>query len=499
MDIKKGRINISVAIGFKLITMVLAIVVKVVLVDICGNEVNGLNALYISIIGMLSVAELGAGSAIAFCMYKPIVDGENETVSALYHLFKKLYRLIGLFIFCVGLAITPFLHFFASDYAEIDVNLYVTFVLLLTSVAATYLYSANTSLINAYKNNYITTAISQGGLVLLYVVQILVLYVTKSFVCYLICRLVIVMIQMMVTHIVTKKKYGDIVKTTAKLDAGTMKMVTKSIKAMFVHKIGYVLVNTVDSVVISSFVGVISLGEYSNYTTILTAMTGVINLVFSSITSVIGHLCVEGKATAHQYCESFQLLNFSIGTVFFLGYYAVIDSLIATLFSPDLVVTNSISLVITLNGFVQFMRRNTLTFRDATGSFYDDRWKPLVEGGVNIVLSILLVKRIGITGVIVATIITNMVICHIVEPYVLYKNAFDRPVYKYCLKNYIMIFIFAIALLATNACLPETLYGWGEFFLNGMISLGISFVVCGVWAVFNKKDAIRLLQILRRG
>lgn len=500
MDIKRGKLNISVAIGFKLITMVMAIIVKVVLVDVCGNEVNGLNALYLSIIGMLSVAELGVGSAITFCMYKPIVEGKNEVVSALYHLFKKLYLLIGCVIFCAGLAITPFLRYFAKDYAEINVNMYVTFLLLLTSVTATYLYSAKTSLINAYKNNYITTAITQGGLVLLYVLQILALYVTRSFVCYLICRSITVLIQMVATQIVTKRKYAAIIETKAKLDAPTAKMVTKNIKAMFIHKIGYVLVNTVDSVVISSFVGVISLGEYSNYTMVLTSMTGIINLVFTSLTSVFGHLCVEeDRITARKYCESFHLLNFFIGTVFFLGYYAVIDNLIAILFSADLVVTRDISLVITMNGFVQFMRRNILTFRDATGSFYSDRWKSLFEGTLNIVLSILLVKHIGVTGVIVATIITNLLICHIVEPYVLYKNAFEGSVHRYYLKNYSMILIFATALLALNTCVRTSLSGWGELLLNGLTSLAVSAIVCAVWGLFSRRETVQLAKILRKG
>lgn len=500
MDIKKGKRNVCVAIVFKLITMVLAIVVKAVLVDVCGNEVNGLNALYLSIIGMLSVAELGIGSAITFCMYRPIVEENNEVVSALYHLFKKLYLLIGFFIFCAGLAIMPFLHFFAKDYAEIDVNMYVTFLLLLASVSATYLYSAKTSLINAYKNNYVTTAITQGGLVLLYLLQILALYVTGSFIWYLVCRLVTVLVQMTITQFVTKRKYAAIIETKAKLDSATAKTVTKNIKAMFIHKIGYVLVNTVDSVVISTFVGVISLGEYSNYTMVLTSMTGIINLVFTSLTSVIGHLCVEAdRKTARKYCESFHLLNFVIGTVFFLGYFAVIDNLIAILFSADLVVTRDISMVVTLNGFVQFMRRNTLTFRDATGSFYSDRWKSLFEGILNIVLSIFLVRRIGVTGVIVATIITNLLICHIVEPYVLYKNAFESSVHRYWLKNYSMILTFTIALLVLNTCVRTSLCGWRELLLNGLASLAVSAIVCTVWGIFSKTETAQLVRILWKG
>lgn len=500
MDIKRGKLNILVAIGFKLVTMVMAVVVKVALVDVCGNEVNGLNALYLSIIGVLSVAELGIGSAITFCMYKPIVEGKDEVVSALYHLFRKLYFLVGFFIFCAGLAITPFLRFFVKDYTQIDVNMYLTFVLLLTSVTATYLYSAKTSLINAYKNDYITTAITQGGLVLLYILQILALYVTKSFVCYLICRLVTVLIQMVVTQIITKRRYATIIETKVKLDAVTAKTVTKNIKAMFIHKVGYVLVNTVDSLVISAFVGVISLGEYSNYTMVLTSMTGIINLVFTSLTSVIGHLCVEeDRTTAQKYYESFHLLNFFIGTVFFLGYYAVIDNLIALLFSPDLVVTRDISFVITMNGFVQFMRRSTLTFRDATGSFYEDRWKPLFEGILNVILSVLFVRFTGVVGVLIATIITNLLICHIIEPYVLYRNAFDVSPKRFYFMNYGMILEFAIVLMIQNLLMKSMSISFWQMIVNGIISISCSIILCGIVFLFNRSRFIQLIRIIKRG
>jgi len=238
--------------------------------------------------------------------------------------------------------------------------------------------------------------------------------------------------------------------------------------------------------VISSFVGVAALGLYSNYTTILTSLTEVLKLVFTSLTSVIGHLFIESdKATTRKYCERFHLLNFVLGCVFFLGYYAVIDSLIALFFSADLVVSQSISFVITLNGFVQFMRQSTLVFREATGTFYNDRWKPLWEGITNIVLSILFVQWIGVTGVIVATIITNLLICHIVEPYVLYKNAFAKSPKKYYFKNYAKILLFAVAMAVLTYCKQSSTGAWTGFFVNGLISVAISLVVCLAVVVLN--------------
>ena len=117
--------------------------------------------------------------AISFCMYKPIVEKNHAQVSALYHLFRKLYLIIGGVVLVAGLAITPFIKVFAKDYASINVNLYFTFILMLISIVITYLFGAKTALINAYKNNYITSSITYGGIVFQYILQIIVLVFTS--------------------------------------------------------------------------------------------------------------------------------------------------------------------------------------------------------------------------------------------------------------------------------------------------------------------------------
>ena len=499
MDKKKSILNVSVSIAFKIMTMVMGIAVRRCLIRACGNEVNGLNALYLSIIGFLAVAELGVGSAITFSMYRPIVAGENEKVSALYHLFRRWYLIIGGVILAAGLALTPFIHHFARDYTQLDVDLYSTFALMLVSVVLTYLFGAKTALINAYKNNYITTAITSGGLLLQYVLQIAALSVTGSFKAYLVCRSAAVLVQWGITELVARKKYDAILSTRARIDSETRIEVTKNIRAMFMHKIGALLVNTVDSVVISAFIGVAVLGRYSNYTTIQASMDGIIKLVFSSLISVVGHMYAQkSKNVARAYCEVFHMLNFMIGTVFYTGYYAVIDPVIAILFAEELVVERSISLVITLNGFVQFMRSGVLTFRDATGTFYNDRWKPLAEGLVNLTLSVLLVKQIGVVGVIVATVITNLLICHIVEPCVLYKNAFQASPRQHYVRNYGMILLFGIGLMVYNGAARTQGSFWRLLLVNGAISVGVSAMICLIATVANRRICRNMVMLFRR-
>ncbi|MDE6075753.1 MAG: hypothetical protein K2G26_04885, partial [Clostridia bacterium] len=459
------------------------------------NEINGLNSLYTSLLDFLSVAELGVGSAITFCMYKPIVEGETQKVSALYGLFTKLYLIVGGIILVAGCALMPALPYLAKDYQSVDVNLYLTFGLMLASVVISYVFSAKTSLINAYKNNYITTTISSTGQLLQCVLQIIVLIYTRSFIWFLACRIFTILLQWGVTELIARKKYGGIIKDRQKIDKDTRSEVTKSIKAMFMHKIGGVLVNTADSLIISAFIGIVILGKYSNYSTIMVSMTSVLTLCFTPLTSVIGHMCVsEDQTQVKKYLNFFHTFNFLLGMIFFLGYYSIIDNLVTILFGPDLELIKFVSFVITVNYFIQFMRQTTLLFRDATGTFYYDRWKPLIEGVINVGLSIGFVylfnylwgENFAVVGVIVATIITNVFICHIVEPRVLYKYALKSSPRNYYLRNYLYMGIFVATLVALHFSMIKSDNQWVELFANGFISLAFSLTVSAALMFCNK-------------
>ncbi len=495
---KYGILNVSVSVIFKIFLLIGNLLVRRYLIQCNGNEINGLNSLYISILDFLSVTELGIGTAITFCMYRPIVKGELDKVSALYGLFTKIYLIISAVITLAGLGVMFFLPVLAKGYALKNSELYLTFFLMLISVVITYLFASKTSLLNAYKNNYITTAISSSGQLLQFLLQIIVLIYTKSFFWFLICRVLSSLLQWGVTEIVARVKYNPIIKNKQKIDPETKKEVTKNVKAMFMHKIGNMLVNTADSVIISAFIGVIVLGKYTNYTIIVSALTGVLMLFFTPLTSVIGHLCIEeDKSAVKKYLNFFHTFNFILGTVFFLGYYGIIDNLVNICFksNEELELVKSVSFIITLNYFIQFMRQATMLFRDATGTFYNDRWKPLFEGLLNIGLSIGFVYLFGylfgedfaVVGVIVATIITNLTICHIVEPHVLYKYALgDKPT-KYYIRNYLYIVAFAAALVVLHFCMQSYQSEWKELLVNGCIAVAIAVIPCTA-AILTDRD-----------
>ncbi len=495
MDKKKGFINVIVSLVFRVLLLLATLLTRRFLIQFVGNDINGLNSLYTSILGFLAVAELGVGTAIAFCMYKPIVEGDDKKVAALYGLFKWVYLAIGGVILAGGCLLMPFLKYFAKDYATLNVNLYLTFALSLAAVVVTYLFSAKISLINAYKNNYVTTSITSLGQLLACGAQILVLFLTRSFVWYLVCAIGAALLQWAATELITRRMYPNILSLKEKIDPETRGEVVKNVKAMFLHKVGSVLVNTADSVIISAFLGVALLGKYSNYIVIVTAMSNTISLCFTPLTSVIGHLYAEESCDAvRKYLHFFHTLNFVLGALFFLGYYAVIDDLVTICFDSsmagELLLGRGVGFVISLNYFIQFMRQAVLLFRDATGTFYYDRFKPLVEGLVNIALSIAFVFLFGlvseefsVVGVIAATILTDLLICHVVEPHVLYKHALHYTPKHYYLKNYFYVALFAGALIALHFCHVSVDGAWLSLLANGGIAVAVSLVPISIAAI----------------
>lgn len=491
MDKRRSVLNISVSIISHIILLVVAIIVRRLLIQYIGNEVNGLNYLYSSIIGMLTVAELGIGRAIVYSMYSPIVSGDKRQVAALFNLYKTLYKIIGGAVFTGGLFCMPFLPLLISDYKNLDINVYTTFLLMLFSVVLSYLYSAKTSLIEAHKNNYITTGIATVSHLLRYAFQIVTLIIFRSFAVFLICQIMGTILMWFLTEIVVRKKYPELINTKEIVDEATKSEIRKNVKAMVMHKVGTVMVNSVDSVIISALIGVVILGKYSNYTYIATTMVGIITLFFTPLTSIIGHLCAEGNQEKSKgYFDYFYCLNYVLGVVFFLGYYAVVDSVVVLLFGTGLEVSHAIAFIITLNQFIQYMRNASLLFRNASGTFYNDRWKPIAEGVANLILSLLFVQvfpeEYKVVGVIVATIITNLLICDTVEPFVVFHHVFGRSPKQFYFKNYAYIALFTVALMLMTYLTKTTSSPIAGILINGFISIGVSLVVLGMVAVVDK-------------
>lgn len=495
MNKRLGFLNITVSIVFRIIIIISTLLIKRYLIRFIGNDVNGIYSLYSSIIGVISIAELGIGSAIVFSMYAPIASGDNDRVSALYFLYERVYRIIGVIIFVCGLFVMPFLPGLVSGNTS-NINLYTTFFLMLIGTLIGYMYSAKVSLINAYANNYITTAIYSCVQIFSRAIQIPIIIFTGSFTLFLIVGLGSGLLNWFLIDRVTERKYPEIIHNKQRLSEADRKLVTRNVKAMFMHRIGYAINNSLDSIIISAFIGIGILGSYSNYVSIMLAMISVIGLFFNALTNQIGNLYARvSKEESLRYFNFFYTANFMVSCVFFLGYYAIINDLIAICFRSDLILYQGISFAVTINYFIQNMRNVPLVFRNASGTFYYDRWKSFFEALANLVLSLFFMfllknsfgESFAVIGITAATIITSLLIDQIIEPYVVFEYAFGVKPWRFYFLNYGFIGLFVVVLFFLHYCMVDIVGPWQQLLANGFIAVGVSIIPCAI-AFFIMKD-----------
>lgn len=270
--------------------IIVSFIVRTVFVYYLGAEYLGVNGLFANILSLLSLAELGIGSAITFSLYEPLVKNNIKKLNAILALFKRTYVGIGFFILSTGLVLLPFLNFFMKDNAPIP-YIRLIYVLFLLNSSVSYLFSYKRALIIADQKKYIDSLYHYSGKIILGIGQIAIIILTKNFILYLVLKF----IEIIVENILISKKIDKMYpllnwNSDEKIEQSDMQLITKNVKALFFHRIGGVVVTDTDNLLIARFISLSAVGIYSNYNLIITSLDTMINIVFQSVTASVGNL-----------------------------------------------------------------------------------------------------------------------------------------------------------------------------------------------------------------
>jgi O-antigen/teichoic acid export membrane protein len=497
MDKKLAFKNLASSLLLNLLTLLVGTIVRASLINFLGNEYLGFYTLFISLIGVISLIEFGFGSAIMFSMYKPIINNDKEHLSALYHLMDKIYRIIFFLFILVAFFISLFLEDLSKDSTVSNEIIYVSFWIFVISSSLQYFFMPKFIFINAHMDNHITNSFKFYFKLLEAILQLLFIYVTKSFELFLLVFFVTNLLQLILTNFYFKRKYSLRVNSNKILLREQKIEIIQKSKAMFSHKVGYTIVFTIENILISSLIGISILGLYSNYLFIINGVIGILSIIFSSLTSNFGHVFAKSHyKNFFSYFERMYYLNYLLAFVFFLGYSSIITELITIIFGEELLLDRQISYFISLSFFIQFLRQAVLNFKDASGTFYNDRFKPYIEGIIHLILSVIFIRVFGLIGALYSSIFTNIFITHLIEPYVLFKYAFKVNPIKFILKNYFLIFIFSSVLFSSSLI---NYYNYDNTYLNllmnGSISIFVSFLVFSIIFLFDYKARLNIVWL----
>lgn len=472
MRTKNSIKNIIFGMVGQAISILLSFVSRTVFIYILGTNYLGVNGLFSNILSMLSLAELGVGSAIIYNMYKPLANKDEGKLKSLMQLYSRAYRIIGTIVAIIGISIVPFLDFIIKDKPNIS-NLTLIYLLFLLNSVTSYFFIYKSSIIIADQKNYIITIKQQVFNLIQVTLQIIVLLLTKSYILYLIIQIIC----NFMLNLSISKKADEIYpflkeKNIEGLDKKSQKDILKHVTAMMSHKVGGVVVNGTDNILISSFVGVYWVGIYSNYILITGMINRFLSQIFSAITASVGNLnAKESKEKAYEVYEKLLFLNFWIYGFCSICLGVLVNPFITFWLGKQFLMTNTAVLVITINFYLMGMRQTTITFNSTLGLFWNDRFKPWIEAAINIIISIILLNKFGIIGVFLGTLISTVTTSVWVDPYILYKYGFNKSIALYFIRYIKYILVTAIGGIITQLCVIMINY-------NGFIGLLIKGIIC---------------------
>lgn len=447
---KNSMINSSVSLITQILTVVINFIVKTVFIKVLGSEYLGINGLFSNIITMLSLADLGIGIAIPYSLYKPLAKKDTKKIKALMNYYSKVYNIIGIFVLAIGLSLTPFLSYMIKDMPNID-TIYLIYILFVAHSASSYFFIYKKFLIDSDQKGYITSRIIFVFSTILSIIQIIILILFKNYILFLLSSLIMVILQNIYISKKASKLYPYIKeKNNEKLDKKEVEEIKKNVKALFIYKVGSVIVNGTDNIIISKFIGIVTVGIYSNYLLISNSITNILNQIFNAITSSIGNLVVtENKDRSEVIYKNLTFINFVLYLVVSICIMILVNPFIKIWIGKDYLLETSVIFFFAFKIYISGMQSVTTSFRNAYGLFYKARFRPILMVILNIAISIILVKPLGVSGVIIGTIVSTLLTTAWLDPYVLYKYGFCKNPTKYFITYMIYMIIYLITLFVS--------------------------------------------------
>lgn len=495
--------NSTVSMALQIFKIIISFANRTVFIYFLGITYLGINGLFTSILSMLSLAELGMSTAIAVSLYKPLAQKDFSKVQAYMQLFKKIYKLVALIVLFLGLVVSVFLSYFLND-IELTGELYLIYILFLINTVVSYLFTYKRTLLDADQKRYINVATDFFVFLIGSILQWGVLYVTKSYIIFLVITIAITIISnIIISYKVNKIYYQFKDISIGEIKEKEKKEFLKNIKGTVISKIAETIVFSTDNILMSAFISVDTVGIYANYSMIVKNIQGIIAQLVSSLSGSVGNLInTESKNDrAMDVLKKYQFIVFIVSFFSAIGILLFSNILISLWLGEKYLFSIEVVFVITLSFFITNYRIPFLTFINSYGLFWEQRIKNIVEAILNLVfsLALLIFTDLGILAVLIGTVLSSILTVFWYEPYSVYKfglklspvQAINRIVihYTYMLSILLLVYYLMTKVLLGKSLLILILYSIIIYIIIVVVTL----------CIFSKTEEFKyLINMIRK-
>ena len=425
-----------VSLIMQAITVLLSFACRTVFARLLEAEYLGLSGLFSNLISVLSLSELGIGSVIIIHLYKPLAEDNRDEICRLMNFYRKAYTAVGLFVIGAGLVLAPFLDALVKSDTDIP-HLKLYFVLFVLQSATSYFFAYKQSLLTASQKEYICTVVRHTFGILMNALQIIFLLLTKQYITYLLVAIFTNLGTNLAISIIADRKFPYIKHSHhLKLNKSDTRLMYRDVSSMMLHKVGNTVISSTDNILISSMIGVIYTGLYSNYLLIINSINQIISIALNAVSASVGdYNATKSSEERHELFNSMQLISTWVFGMSAICFACLFQPTISIWLGSEFLLSFDIVLVISLNFYISGILRVPSTFADVNGLYQKTKFKPVLMALVNLLASIVLLKFYGLVGVFLGTLISYILVGLWVDPLYLFKEVFMISPRRYFLAS----------------------------------------------------------------
>lgn len=452
-----------------------------------GKENLGLMKLFTQLLAYINVIEIGIAPASTFALYKPLLNKNYEQISIIINTIKNLFNKISILILIIGISLNLGLNLIIKD-IFFNRIIYLYWSLYVINTSLSYSFITYNILFLADQKILLIKTIQGISKIISQIFQIIMIVKYQSFLYFIIFLFLENILQYIFYKIYYKKYYSEILNfKTNKKDYS----IIKNLKNLFWHKISVVVIFNTDFIIISKFISLETVAIYASYKMLTTILSTILNTIIFVLKPKIGNfIVVNSKENIFNYWKKLNIIFLGIGIIFAFSFYKLANKFIFLWLGKEYIFNDTTVIFITINLFLECTRGMIDIFKEGSG-FFDDIHLPILEAIINFIASIILVQYLGVNGVIIGTILSNILIVCIAKPILVFKRCFDKS-FKIYIKIYVTyIILVIISLLICNFILKflpiREFSSWSNWIMNGMLISGISLIIVFI-VFFNNKD-----------
>lgn len=494
---QKSVRNIAFSVGYQIVTLFCNFFIKTVLIKNLGIQYTGVSALFTDILTVLSVAELGFGTAVSYVLYRPLHEKDDIRIARLMQLYQKIYRIIFFVIITAGIVCSVFLKYIVRDVPDIKENIHIIFIFFIFKTAVSYLFIHKATLLEANQEKHIVSAIGIAVCILTAISEAAAIAIFKSYIGYLMVMTAMVIVQNVAISLAANHRYPMLKsECNESLSLPERKEIFKNVRALAIYKISGAVQRGVDSVIISAVLGTSLVGFLSYYKMIVNNVDSLFGQVFEAIKPSVGNLAAsENGERQYAVFKKLCFLSFATGNFIAVSLITLLNPFITLWLGSNYLLGMNIVIMLAADIYIITMVRPYESFRNANALFVQGKYRPAVMVILNIVLSIGLADKWGMAGVLFATVASRLLTHVWYDPWLIYRRVFNKP-----FSQYIKTKIFYLLTVVVNCILVYAVCSlisfsdqWVEFCLKALLCIFIPNLV--LIALFHNNDEFKALYV----